>query len=45
MTYNPHADARACYDLACYMLALRQGSRRPQTLFEWYFVESYGGIP
>ena len=45
MTYDWRVDALACYHEALRWLALRAGSRRPQTVNEMYWVELNGGIP
>lgn len=38
-------DAKACYELALRMIALRLGSRRAATPAEMYWQEAHGVIP
>ena len=45
MTYDWQQDARDCYTLALYYMALSVGSRRAKTPNEFYFVEGLGLIP
>ena len=45
MTYCWRTDALRSWELALRMMALACGARRPESLFEWYFVESRGGFP
>jgi hypothetical protein len=45
MTYNWATDAKACWDLAIRMKALRIGSRRAATPWEFYWLEGQGLIP
>ena len=43
--YSWQFDAIESWKLWCRYMALLAGSRRPETMFEFYFVESRGGIP
>ena len=45
MTYDWRVDALACYHEALRWLAMRAGSRRPQTVAEFYEAEANGWIP
>lgn len=45
MAYDWQADAKACYELALRMIALRRGSRQFKTLPEMYWQEAHGVIP
>lgn len=43
--YDWRADAYGSWQFYCRMMALAIGSRRFETVWEMYFVESRGGIP
>lgn len=45
MHHDPSPDFIGSYALALRMLALRLGSRRPATVWEFYWLESQGLIP
>ena len=43
--YNWCDDAYQSWELCIRMMALECGSRRFETLFEMYWIESQGGVP
>jgi hypothetical protein len=43
--YDWQSDAKACYEYALRMIALRIGSRQFQSLPEMYWQEQHGNIP
>jgi hypothetical protein len=43
--YNWQQDAKACYEYALRMIALKRGFRRFETPAEMYWQEAHGVIP